>query len=166
MEIIVVFENTTILSICLVAKWCKDKGFYVRVRGKAWGLGELGWYVGMCCGEGRKESLIHHTAGELFNAWQAPWSLVNRINKISISQKMKAPCHKLCQQQQPCIWASLSLSRSCFASVLLRDQIPGYLTHSENNFNFSGRQNNLSVNRWSFHLKLSWNPINIPQHTQ
>ena len=74
---------------------------YIRVGGNAWGFGGLGWYVGMCCGELR---LIHHTAGELFNAWQAPWSLVNRINKISISQKMKASCHKLFQQNA-WIWA-------------------------------------------------------------
>ena len=74
-------------------KMMQREGFYIRVRGKAWGLGELGWYVGICCGS----CLIHHTAGELFNAWQAPWSLVNRINKISISQKMKASCHKLFQ---------------------------------------------------------------------
>ena len=101
-------------------------------------------------------SLIHHTAGELFNAWQAPWSLVNRINKISISQKMKASCHKLCQQQQPWIWASLSLSWSpCFTSVLLRDQIPRYLTHSENNFNFcEGHSSVFSSSDFILRLKL------------
>ena len=114
--------------------------------------------IGLICRDvlrGLEESLIHHTAGELFNAWQAPWSLVNRINKISISQKMKASCHKLCQQQQPCIWASLSLSRSCFASVLLRDQIPGYLTHSENNFNFcEGHSSVFSSSDFILRLKL------------
>ena len=111
---------------------------YIRVGGNAWGFGGLGWYVGMCCGELR---LIHHTAGELFNAWQAPWSLVRELTKFQFLKRWKPPViscanssHEY-EQVSSKTWFSLS-QHPCFALVLLRGQMRGYLTHSENNFNF------------------------------